>query len=70
MKKIYIKPCLASMAIRINHSLLGASGSVTPPVVIPTTIIEDETADGNESLSRLNRDDWDDEEYEEEEEDF
>ncbi|MBP3788559.1 MAG: hypothetical protein J6I52_02970 [Prevotella sp.] len=62
MKKTYIQPGLTSMLIKTDYSILAASGEV-----MPTTIIDDETADGNESLSRRNRNVWDDEE---EEEDF
>ena len=60
MKKTYIQPCLTCMVIRTDHSLLAASGKVIPPV-----IIDDETADGSESLSRRHRNIWDDEEDEE-----
>lgn len=63
MKKTYIQPSLVSMLIKTDYSILAASGEV-----MPTTIIDDETADGSESLSRQNRNIWDDEE--EEEEDF
>lgn len=62
MKKTYIQPSLVSMLIKTDYSILAASGEV-----MPTTIIDDETADGDESLSRRNRNVWDDEE---EEEDF
>ena len=62
MKKTYIQPGLTSMLIKTDYSILAASGEV-----MPTTIIDDETADGSESLSRRNRNVWDDEE---EEEDF
>lgn len=60
MKKTYIQPSLVSMLIRTDHSLLAASGEVTP-----TVMIDDETADGDESLSRRHRNVWDDEEEEE-----
>lgn len=60
MKKTYIQPSLVSMLIKTDYSILAASGEV-----MPTTIIDDETANGNESLSRRNRNVWDDEEDEE-----
>lgn len=62
MRKKYITPNFVSIVIGTHHTLLAASGEV-----MPTTIIDDETADGDESLSRRNWNIWD---GEEEEEDF
>lgn len=47
MKKTYIQPELLCVDIRINQVLLTTSGED-----IPTTIIDDISVDGDESLSR------------------
>lgn len=46
MKKSYIQPNVRSLGIRTDGVLLSASDSQ------PTSIFDDETADGNESLSK------------------
>ena len=46
MKKSYIQPDVLIQEIHTGGKLLSASDSQ------PTSIIDDETADGNESLSR------------------
>ena len=57
MKKSYIQPDVRSLGIRTDGVLLSASDSQ------PTSIIDDETADGNESLSRRGSFSlWDDDE--------
>ena len=57
MKKSYIQPNVRSLGIRTDGVLLSASDSQ------PTSIIDDETADGDESLSRRGSFSlWDDDE--------
>lgn len=62
MKKEYISPTLVCLMMSGRESLMAASGE-------PTQLIDNETAGGNESLSRRrSRKVWDDEEVEEDEE--
>ena len=57
MKKTYIAPSIESMETCAEDTLLTASAQQ------PTTLFDSETADGSESLSRLNNSSlWDDDE--------
>ena len=63
MKKKYISPVLVCLMMSGRESLMTASG------VLPTQVFDDETASGDESLSRRQPHSvWDDEDSEEEEE--
>lgn len=57
MKQEYKAPITECYDIKFVHSLLSASDSGS----LPSEIYDDETAGGNESLSRRNYSVWDDE---------
>ena len=57
MKKTYLQPLTEWHTLSLSAELLTASGDT-----LPRNLYDDETADGDESLSRRRRSVWDDEE--------